>query len=43
MENLNSADLNLSLEKSGDIIEFLAKKQILRTIDVGLAMNYCAL
>ena len=27
MENLNSADLNLSLEESRDITEFLAKKR----------------
>ena len=27
MENLNLADLNLSLEKLRDIIEFLAKKR----------------
>ena len=27
MENLNLADLNLSLEESRDIIEFLAKKR----------------
>ena len=27
MENLNLADLNLSLEKSRDIIEFLARKR----------------
>ena len=27
MENLNLADLNLSLEVSRDIIEFLAKKR----------------
>ena len=27
MENLNLADLNLSLEESRDIIEFLAKKK----------------
>ena len=28
MENLNLADLNLSLDKSRDIIEYLAKKKI---------------
>ena len=27
MKNLNLADLNLSLEESRDIIEFLAKKK----------------
>ena len=27
MENLNLADLNLSLEESRDIIEFLTKKK----------------
>ena len=27
MENLNLADLNLSLEESRDIIEFLARKR----------------
>ena len=27
MENLNLADLNLSLEESRDIIDFLAKKK----------------
>ena len=27
MENLNLADLNLSLEESRDMIEFLAKKE----------------
>ena len=27
MENLNLADLNLSLEESKDIIEFLARKR----------------
>ena len=43
MENLNWADLNLSLEESRDIIEFVAKKEILRTINVSRAMNFCAL
>ena len=43
MENLNWADLNLSLEESRDIIEFVAKKEILRTINVSRAMNVCAL
>ena len=45
MENLNLADLNLSLEESRDIIEFLAKKkkEILRTIIVSRAMNFCTL
>ena len=44
MKNLNLADLNLSLEESRDIIEFLAKKkEILRTISVSRAMNFCAL
>ena len=39
MENLNLADLNLSLEESRDIIEFLTKKEILRTINVSRAMK----
>ena len=43
MENLNLADLNLSLEESRDIIEFLTKKEILRTINVSRAMNCCTL
>ena len=43
MENLNLADSNLSLEESRDIIEFLAKKEILRTINISRAMNCCAL
>ena len=44
MENLNLADLNLSLEESRNIIEFLAKKkEILRTINVSRGMNCCAL
>ena len=44
MENLNLADLNLSLEESRDIIEFLAKKkEILRIINVSRAMNCCTL
>ena len=43
MENLNLADLNLSLEESTDTIEFLAKREILRTINVSRAMNCCAL
>ena len=43
MENLNLTDLNLSLEELRDIIEFLTKKEILRTINVSRAMNCCAL
>ena len=43
MENLTLADLNLSLEESRDIIESLAKKKILRTINVSPAMICCAL
>ena len=35
MKNLKIADLNLLLEESRDIIEFLSqKKEILRTINV---------
>ena len=30
MENLNLADLNLSLEESRDIIEYLAKKRYIK-------------
>ena len=43
MENLNLTDLNLLLEESRDIIEFLARKEILQTINVSRAMNCCAL
>ena len=43
MENLNLTDLNLLLEESRDIIEFLARKEILKTINVSRAMNCCAL
>ena len=43
MDNLNLTDLDLSSEESRDIIEFLAKKEILRTINVSRAMNCCAL
>ena len=37
MENLNLADLKLSQEESRDIIEILAKKRNIKT------MNCCAL
>ena len=44
MENLNLADLNLSLEESRDVIEFLAKKrELLTTINVSRAINCCTL
>ena len=45
MDNLNLADLNLSLDESRDIIEFLAKKkkEILKTINASRAMNCCTL
>ena len=43
MENLNLADLNLSVEELRDIIKFLTKKEILRTINVSQAMNCCML
>ena len=44
MDNLNLADLNLSLDESKDIIEFLEKKkEILRTISAIRAMNCCTL
>ena len=41
MENLNLADLKLSQEESRDKIEFLAKKEILKTINVNRI--YCKL
>ena len=43
MENLNLTELNLSLEESRDIIEFLVRKEILRTINVSRVMNCCTL
>ena len=43
MENLNLADLKLWQEESRDIIEFLARKRKLRTININRAMNYCNL
>ena len=44
MENLNLADLKLSQEDLGDIIELLAKKkEILRSINVNQMINYCKL
>ena len=46
MDDLNAKDLdglNLSLEESRDIIECLAKKEILRTINTNQTMNYCKL
>ena len=43
MENLNLADLNLSLEESRDIIEFLAKKRNIKNLNISRAMNCCVL
>ena len=43
MDNLSLTDLNLSSVESRDIIEFLARKKILKTINVSLAMDCCAL
>ena len=43
MDNLNLTDLKLSSEESRDIIKFLARKRILKTINVSRAMNCCAL
>ena len=43
MENLNLADLKLSKEDSRDIIELLARKGILKTINVNQMINYCKL
>ena len=43
MENLDLAHFYLSREESRDMIEFLAKKKRLRTINVNLAINYCRL
>ena len=43
MENLNLADLNLSLEESRDMIEFLARKRNTKNYKVSRAMNCCVL
>ena len=43
MDNLNLKDLKLSKEDSRDIIELLAKKKILKTINVNQMINYCKL
>ena len=44
MENLNLADLNLSLEESRDIIDFLAKKRNIKmSNELSRAMNSCTL
>ena len=43
MEDIRLGDLNLSSEESRSIIEFLAKKEILITINVSRAMNCGAL
>ena len=43
MENLHFADLKLSQEDSGDIIELLVRKRILKTINVNQMINYCKL
>ena len=43
MDNLNLKDLKFSKEDSRDIIELLAKKEILKTINVNQMINYCKL
>ena len=43
MNNLSLTDLNLSSVESRDIIEFLARKKKLKTINVSLAMDCCEL
>ena len=43
MENLNLADLKLSQEESGDIIEFLTRKRNIKNYKRNRAMNYCNL
>ena len=43
MKNIKLAGLKLSKEESRDIIEFYRKREILRTINVNQAMNYCKL
>ena len=43
MEDLKLKDLNLSLEVSRYIIEFLARKEMLITINTSQTMNYCML
>ena len=40
MEDLKLKDLNLSLEESRDINEFLAQKKVLVIINVNQMMNY---
>ena len=41
MDSLDLKDLKLSKEDSRDIIELLAKKKILKTINVNQMINYC--
>ena len=41
--NLNLKDLILSKADSRDIIELLAKKKILKTINANQMINYCKL
>ena len=43
MDNLNLKDLKLSKEDSRDIIELLAKKNILKTRNANQMINYCKL
>ena len=47
MDNLNLADLNLSKEESRNLarylVEYLAKREILKTINVNQMINYCKL
>ena len=40
MANIELGDLYLSKEESKDIIELLAKKEILKTIKVNQVINY---
>ena len=39
--NIKLQDLDLSLEGESDIIEFIVRKELLRTINVNQLMNYC--
>ena len=41
--NIKLQDLDLSLEEERDIIKFIARKKILRTINVNRLMNCCRL
>ena len=43
MISLKLKDLNLSLEESRDIIEFLAQKRGVNIINTSQTMNYCLL